>query len=255
VKLKGNGIAAVDLLVKRDFRPRTDYALGWAQVSDGNWKASDRGAASDVYASSFEVYGKYAKLKTVLDAIQVNRTNAAPNDLTIESVTTGEQIFGADVDYSTHTHIAITKMGRIKQQSWKGFSLDMEARALSPSFTGSASLPALSYVSVGYEGDRDMTLSPRFAYDNTATYIDESADAGTLTMVVTLTVANMRNLRRYLATVRGAAFNMASPGGVAYPFGPRGDTGTISVKCIDFEDMGMWGIAWWRAKLKLAETV
>lgn len=245
------------LSVKRDFRIRTRLALQWVQTASGNWIAVDRGAAEDVYESTFTVYGTYAKVSTLIAALQLNRAAAAgtPNQIAISSVSAGEYVFGCDVDYSTSVAAIITDFGRVKQGSWKGYGVTLEARALSPTFTGSPSLPAFQYVDIGYEGDRDWTVTKLLSSTGAVTNVDENCDAGTLKLAATLTNANMQALRRYLATQRGATISFPAPSGITYPFGPRGTTGTHNMKVVAWEDLGQWGLQYWRMRLTLAEVV
>jgi hypothetical protein len=253
--ISGTGITPFTQLVKPDFKSVTLPALEWVEVSDGNYKAVDRGASQDVYQASFRIYKTEAAVNTFIDEIEANRI-AGSNEITLSTFASTEHIFGADVDYSGNITATVLEIKDRKQSSWKGFSVQVKVQAISPSFTGSATFPDLEYLEVGYVGDSSVPINKMDTYDGTFAYADRDAGAGMFTGTFTLSDTNMKNLRRYLASQRGAAFNLTGINGVTYPFGIRRSSGyPYSVKCVDWEDLGMRDVHNWRVKLVLAEVV
>jgi len=256
MRLSGTGISTPFELKVTKYRPITTYGIEWIKTSSGNYVSTDRGASNDTYESEIVVSGHEYYINQVLSAIQDNR--AADNHvLSLDTFNqVDDKIFGCDVDYSSGVTCTVVKLSSRKQRSWRGFGVTMILRALSPSFTGSASLPALQYIPKGYEGDATYTVTKYDTYDGSFTYLDEEYDAGQWTGDVILTSANMQGLRRYLATQRGSTISIPAIAGVAYPYGPRrGSTYPLSVKVTEFKDNGMWGEGYWTATLTLNEVV
>jgi len=253
--LSGTGITTPRTLKVIKYQPVTKYALSWTKTASGNYVCADRGSAYDVYESKITIAGYEYYVDEILDAIQLNR--AANNHILSLTAFNGtdDMIFGADVDYSSGLSVTVSKLDERKQKSWHGYSFSMTMRVLSPSFTGSSSMPTLQYISKGYTADTSFTVDKKDVYDATFVYLDEEKDAGELEFEVLLSTANMRSLRRYVATERGNTITINSIAGMAYPFGSRGSNFPIDCKIIDFEDKGMRGKAYYYAKLKLAEQV
>ena len=149
--IAGDGITGtVEVKVKPDFRPITTLALQWFQLDSGNWKAVDRTSAEDTYEAEIRTYGTEATIDSIIDAFEDNRTagSGTPYVLTLSSFESTEHIFGEDVDHSSSISATVLSIGQKEQRTWKGFGLALRLQALSPSFTGSPSLPTLQYLGV-----------------------------------------------------------------------------------------------------------
>lgn len=254
MRISGAGISVPQQVkILKGYKPKTTYALTWVQCTDGSYVAADRGATADIYETEVRVYGHLADINNLVDVLQENRT-ADSHVLTLNYFHEDESIFGADVDLSAGTTATVLDFGTIKQGSWGGYGVDMRLRALSPTLVGTASLPTLQYLSFGFEADSSVSVKKQDTYGGTFSYGDHEADAGTFSGEFTLTTANMRNLRCFLRTTRGASFQVASIAGVKYPWGPRRGAWPITCRCIEFSDQGMWGEHMWVARLKLAEV-
>jgi len=255
--LSGTGITTPIEFKVTKWKPVTNLALQWVKTVSGNWVATDREADNDTYDCDLEVYGHEYYVNQVLKAIGDNR-EAGSNVLSLTkfSADGGDMLFGADIDYSGGLSVTVTKLGERKQKSWHGHGVSMRMRVLSPSFTGSATMPDLKYVERGYKGDSTWTITKPESQNGTFAYVDNAYDSGYWEGEVRLSTTNMRNFRRYIATTRGTAFNVGVLGGVLFPWGPR-RTGTmpIPVKLIDFDDKGMDGLQYWIMELKIAEQV
>lgn len=253
--ISGDGISTpLTVKIKPGFKPILKLAIEWEQVADGNWYAQDRGASADIYASEFEVYRWESNINDLIDAIEINRHNFS-NVLTLSNFSETEKIFGADVDHTSLT-ATITEYGERKQRSWKGWSLSLKAQVMSPTFTGSSSLPVFRNIEVGYKGDTDTTILKYDSYTGSFSYIDYNYDSGIFECNLVLKTVDMVSMRRFLATNRATSFSLSSLYGVDYPFGPRrSNTYPINVKIVDFQDQGMIDVQRWKIKLKLAETI
>ena len=114
----------------------------------------------------------------------------------------------------------------------------------------------MDYLDIGYRGDSSVPVNKMDTYDGTFAYADRGTGAGYFTGIFVFSDADMKTLRRYLATQRGTAFNLTDIAGVTYPFGKRRDSGyPYSVKVIDWKDLGMRDVGLWRMELVFAEVV
>ena len=262
MQISGSGIITFSAKIKLDFQPVTHYALDWHQVSSGNYYATDRGAAADYYdAENVRIYGTEATINTFIMQVEANR-HAGSNVITLSSFNASEEIFGADVDYSGGTYpvlVTVLEIGRRAQNTWKGWSVTMKLRLLSPSaFIGVAALPSMRCVSVGVDADADRSIIKLDTYNNTFFYIDQNKDTGTFAGQFIFTELQMRNLRRFMATNRAAAFSLPGINGITYPFGPNraGSGYPYNVKLLKIEDEHLWNdVGRWSCKLMIAEEV
>jgi len=253
VLVTGTGISEI-INVLPDFKRETRLAISWEQAADGNWVAVDRGAAYDVYEATISIYGTETYINTTLSEIEANRA-AASNVVALTEFGTDETIFGDDIDY-TSVSATFLSARRRRQGTWKGWGAELRLRALAPTFSGTASFPTLRWCDVGIDGDGDLTINKIDSYTGIYDYLDHSADYGTFTGVFTLSRADTKSLRRYIATRRTLDFELANTFGISYPFGIR-SAGTYPYTCklIGWEDLGPWGIQWNRIRLKFAEAV
>ena len=254
MRISGTGITlAQDVKVLKDFRPETTLALTWSKCSDGSWVAADRGSTSDTYEARINVYGHQSDMNNLVDALQQNRV-AQSHELTLSWFHDDEHIFGEDVDHSGTISATVLDFGTITQGSWGGYGLSMKLRALSPSLVGTATLPTLQYMDFGYSADSSVSVNKQDYWAGSYTYADSLADAGLFVGTFKLASADMRNLRAYLRTVRGASFSVAAIAGVKYPWGPRRGAWPITCRCTEWKDSGMWGEHFWIVTLTLTEV-
>lgn len=253
--ISGTGITPQEFKILTGFRPETELALKWKQTASGNYVGTDRGASEDIYRAKFKMHGHESDINALLNQIEANR--AADNHvITLGSFASNEHIFGEDVDHSGQVNATVVAYGNLQQKSWKGFGIELTVQALSPTFTGSATLPTLQYLNRGYRGDSKVTVNKFDTYNGTFTYQDMTADVGIFIGTFLLPITDMRNMRRYLATQRAATISIPGLRGVDYPFGPRQTNSyPISVKVIKWEDLGMQGLNYWLLKLTLAEQI
>jgi len=248
--MKING--TTEMKVLPGFTPKTLLAVDWVTTQNGNYHAVDRTASADVFESEFRIYGKESYIDGVLDALETYRDAFVP----LTDFSSTESIFGADVDVTGTVNTWFKEIGKKEQGRFKGFRCTFRVKALTPSFVGTASLPALQYLDFGYSNDATRTLMGNDTYNGTTSYYDLEYDAGIFEGTFLFSTANMQKIRRYLAGLRGSTFSLTGINGVTEPFGSRrGGSYPYNAKIIGFEDLGMMGLEHWKMKLKFAEVV
>lgn len=255
--VSGPGISSPILVkVLPHYKVDTKLALKWAQCSNGNWVAIDRSSSSDTYETEITVAGKQGTVETFLDAIEDNRLTGAtgPNVLALSGFEATEHIFGEDVDH-TALSATVLDIGDVQQRSWQVYAVSVRLRAVSPSFTGSAILPAFNNVQVGFARALDMSINKLDTYYGVYAYEDHRSDTGQINVSLNLPIVDARNLRRYIATRRGENYTIANLAGVTHPWGiTRPTTYPITAKLVDWADAGWFGINRRIISLKLAEV-
>lgn len=252
--ISGTGISStITVKVLPRFKVMTKLSMKWREIASKKWVATDRGTTSDIYGAAISVYGKEAAIDELIDALQDNRA-ADSHILSLSDFFSTENIFGVDVDHSGSISATVISFPERKQKTFKGWGVDLRLRALSPSFTGSASFPTLNGLDFGVTAKRTWNVNKFDDYSGNYSYQDRVYDSGIFEGVFTLTEANMKSLRRYIASNRTGDYVLQDTFGVAEPFGPRSTAGyPYNVKLIDWEDMGMFGLKWWKIRLKFAE--
>ena len=236
--------------------PETTAALNWIQAADGNWLAVDRGATNDVYKSKVTFYGTETEVDNIIDQFEANRAGGT-NYFTLSQFNIIEdQIFGADIYYTSGMDATIVKWDKRKQKQFKSYTWSCTMQLIEDPYpySGTPSLPTLKPL-IGYQGDSTWTIKKLDTYDNTFTYIDHEKDTGIFEGTFILGQTDMKNFRRYLlSTIRGGDMIIADIAGVTNPFGSKRGGYPITVKVLDFKDE-LININFWRIKMKLAEVV
>jgi len=268
MNITGTGITPFTAKISTGWKPDTKLALKWTRKTDDNYFAVDRGQSGDVYESTIRIYGKetasgvFQGVNDFLDELEANR-QAGSNQITMANFADpSEHIFGENLDYSGSLNVAILDIGEREQISLKGWAVKLKVRCLSPTFTGSPALPSLQYLDIGYKADSVITLTKHDTYNGSFSYADMDADYGVFKGNFLFSLANMKAIRQYLRMTnaqggkRGETISISAINGVSYPFGNRRASGyPYNVKIIDFEDMGLWGLHNYRAKITMAEVI
>lgn len=253
--LQGDNFTTFLCHVKPEFKPKTTLALKWVQTASGAWRATDRGALSDMYESEIRLYSREAKINTFVNAVYANRTYDT-NYFTMSGFEDTEHIFGEDVDYSIPITVTIVDIKGPVQTTWLGFEVTVTVRALSPTFASASFLPSLKYLDYGYKGSvQELTINKYDSYYGSYTYLEHGADIGLWEGTLIFCSYFMGVMRRYLATERDNTITIPIINGVDYPFGPTRGTFPINCKVTSWEDLGMWGPNNWKMKLTLAEDL
>jgi hypothetical protein len=241
MQISGTGITLFTAKIKPDFKPETIYALNWQHLSSGNWVATDRTSVEDKYNTSIRLYNTESIILNFVTEIEANRT-AKNNLITLTNFTSGEHIFGADLNYSGSIYATI-EFDRRSQKTLRGSEQTLKLYCTSPSFVGgSGSLPLLQLLNIGYDGDSDRTINKIETYNRTFSYQEHSSDYGTFIGTFAFTDQEMISLKRYIATQRGNTISIPEIYGVSFPFGWRSSSYPVNVKILKFEDLGVLSI-------------
>lgn len=231
------------------YKPDTIPAIQWVQKSNGYWEATDRGADQDVYEANVLFEGPADELADLENLLNSNRENF---NITCGE---GEEIFGADIDYSSPVGVTVVDFGKIQRSTYGKYAMPLRLRLLSPIKTGTASLDNLRLTGWQYEAGSNYDVSRRFTYSGAAKYLDQEADAGLFEAVFAQTQAEMQAIRRYLLTTARTSAIAFPNIGVTKPFGQRrGDYSTFYAQIIDWQDMGRENLIYWNLKLTFAEA-
>jgi hypothetical protein len=259
--ISGSGILSdITVRIQPNFKPLTKLALAWKRLSDGNYSAVDRTSAGDVYDAEVTIVGSENTVQELIEAVVLNRNTASGNAFTLDDLNAGEQIFGCDVDYTDPLSCTIMSITDKAQNNFKTFSTVARLRLFDPVFTGEAALPTLK-PEFRYSGDSPLGVSKQDTYYGNMFYGDRINDAGLFEAVYRLTEADMRSLRRLIATQRKNTISIPSLAGVTNPFGKRKGAFPLLVKIIEWEDLGQnsYGnnddIRKWSMRLTMAEVI
>lgn len=254
--IAGTGISSFTCKTLPGFQILQRPAIKWVQVESGNWLATDRGAASDVYEARISIYGIESVIDNFINQVYAGRVNGN-NQITLSSFFSDEKIFGENVNYSGTISATILEMPEKQQGSLKGFGLaDIYIRAITPTFSGSSSWPSLVNFEPGGELDSSYTIKKMDSYTAALTYIDHRSDIGIFSGVFTLTLADKILALNYIRNQRSGNFTLADTFGVDAPFGTRtSNSYPYTVKLIEWEDLGYFGLKYGKLRLRFAEVV
>lgn len=237
------------------YRPDTRPAIEWLQVADGNWKAVDRGASEDVFEAVINFRGPESELSDLESTLgSIGGANEANRESFSITCGEGEEIFGADIDYSGSLTVAVVGYGKIRRVSYPAYTMPLRLRLLSPSTTGSASISDLRIDNFSYEAGSEWDLNKQFTYDGSANYLDGATDPGIFKAVFRQKPAEMKAIRRYLLTTARTAVVGFPSFGVDKPFGQRMGTGPFNVKIINWRDLGRDNFSDWRIEITFARV-
>lgn len=243
-------INGIDYYIK-DFEVLTDLSFQYQKLDNGHRSVTDRGTSGDYYGSRITIYDTLETLDTLLDYFRDQRI-AETISITFEST---EQIFGADIDYTNPLGVTIIDDSGTSQSTWKGFETSINMQLPVKTFLGPAEFPTLNYSSHTFEPLAENTRNVRFHYDTTAYIFDSNSDSGIFTGEFFFTDLEMRKLRRFHATNRGAPFYINDIPGLDYMFGrKRNLIFPVHVKLLSVKER-YDGPNRWACKIRLVEEV
>ena len=254
MRISGTGITSFVTKTRVDFKIYTSLAIKYFKVANGNYKLIDRGSTVDAYETEIGIHGLRGSIEQLVYELEQNRV-ADIHTVTLSQFNENEKIFGVDV---VHTDITATMLGtpEISQTDLKSFETRIRLRGSGLSFTGSATMPALNYASIGYNANVDeYTLTKLDTYTGVYSYLDMSTDSGIFRGRFQFTDSELTNLRRYMATSRGTTTAITAIAGVTYPFGILRGGYPKNVKILELSDETQRGIGNWYASLVLAEVI
>lgn len=235
------------------YKPVTMPAIKWVQTADKNWKGVDRGSAQDIYEAMVTFKGDTTELGTLETVLAANRET-----MTI-TCSAGEEIFGAEIDYSGSLTVAVVDYGEIQRTNFAQHSMPLRLRLVgSPSIkTTTPSLSNLRLSDWQWSPNSEFDIKKTFSYDGTGYYLDGETDAGIFKAKFRQTQTEMEAIRRYLMeTVRSntiSSFDF-SGFGVSRPFGQRNAASTFNVKIIGWQDLGRENYSDWEISITFARV-
>jgi len=237
-----------DINVLWGYSPVTTPAIKWHRVSNGNWKGSDRTVAEDVYEARVIFKGDKSDLEDLETTLDNNRT-----DFTCVCGP-GEEIFGAEIDYSLTLPVTVLNYGRIRQGSFKGYEMELTLRHLNPDFqTVTPDFSKLRLSSHQNTRESEFDITKNFTYDGVGFAADHLTDPGIFEGQFTQTIKEMPAIRRYLlTTARANVIPFPTFGGITEPFGTRMGTGPFNCKVIRWSDGGRPNFQEWTLNMTFA---
>jgi len=237
------------------YRPITKPAIKWHQVSNGDWRGSDRGAGEDTFEAQMLFRDDLTELTVLESVLDSNRGKFSA------TFSTGEEIFGADLDYTSAYDVTVINYGKIRKVAYKVYEMPLTLRLVDdPTFVSTAaSLATLRKSSHADTRESEFDLTKYFTYDRFDIVTDHQSDPGTYTAEFTQTQSEAEAIRRYLLTTARANtisnfFDGASPpfDNIQYPFGTREGNGQFDVKIIDWRDLGRPNLCDWKFSITFA---
>ncbi len=230
------------------YQPITRPSVSWIRKSDGNWSGDDRGVSEDSHEAAINFKGTEAELSTLETVLAANRESY--------SITcgAGEEIFGADVNYSGSLTVVVVQYGNIQSINKGVYSMPLKLRLPAPSFIGSASLANLR-VAHKFSPNSQFDISKQFSLQGTGRYLDYATDPGLFKAVFKQTFEEMKAIRRYLLTTSRTASVSFPAIGISKPFGQRMGTGPFTVKVIQWRDLGRKNFTDWEVEITFARVI
>jgi len=225
-------------------KPKTIPAIKWIQVADKNWK-------------NVNFYGDEAEIDNIIDQFENNRQNGANFFNIMQFNGVDDQLFGANIDYSSDLDVTVIEWKKRKQKQFKTFTLSVLLQLTEDPYiynATAAQLPTLRPL-IGYVADSNWTLKKISTYDNTFTYIDYNTDSGIFEGIFLMNHVEITKFRKMLlSTTRGSYLGILGIQGVPNIFGTKRPTTPISTYWLDFQDQ-LINLNYWAIKIKLAEAI
>ncbi len=231
------------------YKPMTEWSIE-GDWFDGQWKASDLGAAYDVYKAEVTFQGPEALIQTVENTINTYRNTTM--SMTCEE---GEEIFGAEVDYTSALSVVPADIGPVERVNMALYSLKVEFRLSgTPSFKSlSPSLSALTLRDIKYTANSTWDRKVNATLDNSVFIRNSEGNQGIFEAEFVQRQDDMANIRRYILN-NARANDFSFPLSIDYPFGYRAGTGPFTVTIVDWEDLGRFRYSEWGLRIKFARV-
>lgn len=230
------------------YKPVTKQKIKWSQVSDGGWRAVDRGTSQDSFSANVIFRGPRTELVDLETVLSDNRC-----EFTI-TLGQGEEIFGMDLDYSGPYVVTVTEYGTIQQEEFDSWTLNLTIRLFTPVFldvTGSLDLLRLGSFRTIQNSQFDIVKY--FSYTSIPFYTDRETDPGIFEAEFTQTCFEMKQIRRYLlSTNRTGSFAFPNFPNVTTPFGSRMGSSSLFAWIIFWEDLGRANYTDWGLRIRFA---
>ena len=238
-----------------NYRPLTELALKWHQRADTNWRGSDRTLIEDVYGASVVFRGPESEMNSLETVLNNNRSNFDA------SFNAGEQIFGADVEYSGDLSVIVTEYGKINQVDFDVWEIPLTLRLLDPTFSSvTPDFSRLRTASHSTTRQTEFEIRKSFTYDGdvflSERLSNDGLEAGMFTATFEQTNKEMAAIRRYLSvTARANLIPFPDFGNITEPFGPRAGTGPFNCRVVKWKDLGRKNLLNWGLSITFAREI
>lgn len=210
-----------------EYEYQIQMSQNWLQISDGSWRASDRGEAEDTYTSTVKYYGREDYINSIITGMKADQETGE-----IEFVNLPEPIFGNHVDYTQGVKGVVLDAGFRAQGSLNAYGLEVVYEATQLSFIATPiELPDLTCVRIGYSGDTIQKFNVNSSMVNgwnsgSSVISTKDNDHGRFVGTFQLNYNEMAQLLNFWRLNRANDFDLPVFGGIEYPFGVlAGNTG------------------------------
>lgn len=224
--------------VAKEYQANTTLALDWFKTADGNHRCTDLGVSGDIHEAIISTYGTESYINNIISNLDSIRTASY---LSLYDFASDEKIFGENIDYDTYVVSACyVGYNRRKTTSFRGHSLEIGFRAVSPSFVSSEAFSwnSISCIAYDYSGDRLKSINNIDSYYGKVYSYDTHTDTGEIEFTTNMTSSGLISLRNFQRSNRGASFVLPSGAlvGIAYPFGVIAGGGPHNVRLLDMKE-------------------
>jgi len=238
--ISGSGIVTPIEIKVIDYEVDIDYSWNWFKMSDGSYKASDRGEAYDHTTTTISIHGKEDYIDGILSGVLTNQLDTGVMELT----SINAPIFGNHVDYDGTTISGSLKEINLKEQtSLNGYGLNLKFIADTLTYNSyTLELPEFNALEIGYTGDEEQTFSLYESYangDNSGeiNIARSNKDRGIFTGVFKFNNADLGKLLNFQKVNRTSAFDMPNICGVEYPFSKLSGNSGLRAKLYEVSDI------------------
>jgi hypothetical protein len=249
--------------IARDFTYNIIPALQWKQLSSGNYRATDRGFASDIYESEIKIYDTLAKLCEIAkDLYNVRYTDGH----IILVCAPGEEIFSKSIIYSPSIKVAVISIGNPEKSSMNLYTLQVKLRLSYVSLQLATDIVAVVPSMWRIESYSSQTTNTSIVTDDYGSYfyvVDPNKDYGTFTANFVFKNDELQALQRWYAINRGSTATISKIYGVPFIFGPRSYNESsveyacypATVKFISMSSFKYYSYNYTTAQITLAEEI
>ena len=237
------------VLVQWGYVPETKLSVKWKQVSNGQFIGIDRGAIEDKYLTTVTFRGpfnEFSDLQTFLDNNQKNFLIACEK---------GEEIFGADINYSEDLTVAIIHYGEYRQIGLNYYEFTAVLRLVTAPFLDvTASLSDLRLNGFNHLETEYYSNDVVFTYDNDVTHYDEGSESTIFEGLFSQTTDELAKIRKYFRTTRTDTFILQAFNNPLYPFGVSAGLGPHAVKLIEYNELGRQNLNEWAVRMRFSRV-
>jgi len=177
MRITDNNTNYVDVKIQK-YKPDVKLSYRMERMSSLKYVRLDRGYASDLYECEIETYGTQEYCESLMTILQTQRygyQTGNPLYLSEFALNKGEAIFGNNVDYTGSIDAIVIDTPKMKNESFKVFSLTFKLRALGVTFDNVIPNPiAMTCVWSGWQGGEpewDRTVNDTYNNDNFVTIV------------------------------------------------------------------------------------